>query len=119
MQSKTVNNEYSHDRQPWLAYIQSGPLHGGSAFDIKMIITKPETRTNGSETRWWSITAPAEFLRHKTTVRHHYHSEDDEFPVVLYYNENHRMTEFNIGNPVVEEAGCSIRRRSPGDCSAV
>jgi len=43
MQSKTVNNEYSHDRQPWLAYIQSGPLHGGSAFDIKMIITKPET----------------------------------------------------------------------------
>ncbi|WP_017547847.1 aminodeoxychorismate synthase component I [Salinicoccus carnicancri] len=51
------------------------------------------------------IIAPAEFLRHKTTVRHHYDSVDDEFPIVLYYNENHRITEFNIGSLVVEEAG--------------
>ena len=70
------------------------------------------------------IIAPAEFIRHKTTVRHHYNSADDEFPIVLYYNEHHRITEFNIGSLVVEEAGsfhtpplsegllCGVMRRS-------
>lgn len=51
------------------------------------------------------IRAPREFLENKTTVRHHYHSADNEFSIVLYYNEYHRVTEFNIGNLVVEEAG--------------
>ncbi|AKG73183.1 aminodeoxychorismate synthase component I [Salinicoccus halodurans] len=51
------------------------------------------------------IRAPRTFLENKTTVRHHYHSTDDEFGIVLYYNEYHRVTEFNIGNLIVEEAG--------------
>ncbi|WP_411843472.1 aminodeoxychorismate synthase component I [Salinicoccus sp. HZC-1] len=51
------------------------------------------------------IKAPAVFLENKTTVRHQYHSTDNEFSIVLYYNEYHRVTEFNIGNLVVEEAG--------------
>lgn len=49
------------------------------------------------------IQAPAAFLSNKTTVRHHYHSDNNEFSIVLYYNEYHQLTEFNIGNLVIEE----------------
>ncbi len=44
-------------------------------------------------------------MRNKTTVRHHYHGVGDDFPIVLYYNEYQQLTEFNIGNLVVEEDG--------------
>lgn len=52
-----------------------------------------------------AIKAPPMFLANKTTVRHHYHSVSDDFPIVLYYNEYQQLTEFNIGNLVVEEDG--------------
>ncbi|WP_051683072.1 chorismate-binding protein [Salinicoccus luteus] len=51
------------------------------------------------------INASPMFLTNKTTVRHHYHSVSDDFPIVLYYNEYQQLTEFNIGNLVVEEDG--------------
>ncbi|GGA60326.1 aminodeoxychorismate synthase, component I [Salinicoccus roseus] len=52
-----------------------------------------------------AIKAPPMFLTNKTTVRHHYHGVGDDFPIVLYYNEYQQLTEFNIGNLVVEEDG--------------
>ncbi len=52
-----------------------------------------------------AIKAPPMFLTNKTTVRHHYHGVGDDFPIILYYNEYQQLTEFNIGNLVVEEDG--------------
>lgn len=50
------------------------------------------------------IRAASRFLSHKTTVRHHYQLID-ELALNLYYNRNNELTEFNIGNLVIKEAG--------------
>lgn len=52
-----------------------------------------------------AMCAPMDFTSHKTTVRHHYNSESNACDLVLYYNDSLDVTEFNIGNLVVEEAG--------------
>lgn len=49
--------------------------------------------------------APEDFTSHKTTVRHQYNSESNDCDLVLYYNDSLDVTEFNIGNLVVEENG--------------
>lgn len=46
-----------------------------------------------------------EFIENKTTVRYHYKIPDDDFNIILYYNEKRQLTEFNIGNLVIEEEG--------------
>lgn len=51
------------------------------------------------------IHAAPEFIENKTTVRYHYKIPDDEFNIVLYYNEHQQLTEFNIGNVVIPENG--------------
>lgn len=51
------------------------------------------------------ICSPKLFLEHKTTVRHQYQLPDDDFNVVLYYNDRQQLTEFNIGNLVIESEG--------------
>ncbi|MHC0553135.1 aminotransferase class IV [Salinicoccus sp. CNSTN-B1] len=50
-----------------------------------------------------AIDSPAEFLSNKTSIRHHYEGVSNEFPLVLYYNKRHQITEFNLGNLVVME----------------
>src|SRR5699024_93170 len=42
-----------------------------------------------------------DFLRHKTSIRYQYFGLADDTPLILYYNNNHMITEFNIGNVVV------------------
>lgn len=42
------------------------------------------------------------FLKHKTTIRHHYQLID-ETALNLYYNRNNELSEFNIGNLVIKE----------------
>lgn len=49
------------------------------------------------------IKAPPEFIENKTTVRYHYKMPNDDFNIVLYYNEQQQLTEFNIGNIVISE----------------
>lgn len=51
------------------------------------------------------VQAAPEFLSHKTTVRHHYINESSESDLVLYYNDKEVLTEFDIGNLVIEEDG--------------
>lgn len=50
------------------------------------------------------INGAQEYLEHKTTVRYHYHLID-EYALNLYYNRNNELTEFNIGNIVINEGG--------------
>lgn len=47
----------------------------------------------------------ADFIGNKTTVRHHYAGKTNDSDVVLYYNDDLDITEFNIGSIVVMEAG--------------
>lgn len=49
------------------------------------------------------INAPPEFIENKTTVRYHYKIPNNDFDIVLYYNEHQQLTEFNIGNIVISE----------------
>lgn len=51
------------------------------------------------------IEGPDDFLRHKTTIRYQYFGSTDDTPLILYYNNNHMITEFNIGNVVVYQNG--------------
>ena len=46
-----------------------------------------------------------DFLRHKTSIRYQYFGLADDTPLILYYNNNHMITEFNIGNVVVYQNG--------------
>lgn len=46
-----------------------------------------------------------DFIVHKTTVRHHYSGKTNDSDVVLYYNDNLDITEFDIGSIVIKEAG--------------
>ncbi len=46
---------------------------------------------------------PLKFIENKTTVRYHYKIPNNDFNIVLYYNEHQQLTEFNIGNIVVSE----------------
>lgn len=45
----------------------------------------------------------SEFLEYKTTVRSQYVTTT--YPFALYYDRKNRITEFNIGNVVIKEAG--------------
>ena len=49
------------------------------------------------------IQAARDFLSNKTSIRHHYIVESSESELVLYYNDEEVLTEFNIGNLVIEE----------------
>ena len=49
------------------------------------------------------ISAPPEFIENKTTVRYHYKIPNNDFNIVLYYNGQQQLTEFNIGNVVISE----------------
>ena len=51
------------------------------------------------------IQGAPDFIVHKTTVRHQYHGKTNDSDVVLYYNDNLDITEFNIGSIVIKEAG--------------
>lgn len=51
------------------------------------------------------LSGAPEFIENKTTVRYHYTIPDDDFKIVLYYNEKRQLTEFNIGNLVIQEDG--------------
>lgn len=51
------------------------------------------------------IEGSSDFLKYKTTVRYHYFGSTDDRPLVLYYNNKHMITEFNIGNVVVYQNG--------------
>lgn len=51
------------------------------------------------------IYGPLDFFEHKTSVRYHYKRYDDDFSIVLYYNDKRQLTEFNIGNLVIYENG--------------
>lgn len=51
------------------------------------------------------ILGAPDFIVHKTTVRHQYSGKTNDSDVVLYYNDNLDITEFNIGNIVIKEAG--------------
>lgn len=51
------------------------------------------------------IRGARDFIVHKTTVRHQYISKRNDSDVVLYYNDNLDITEFNIGNIVIKEQG--------------
>ena len=51
------------------------------------------------------IQGAPDFIAHKTTVRHQYGGKRNDSDVVLYYNDNLDITEFNIGSIVIEEAG--------------
>ena len=51
------------------------------------------------------ILAPPKFIENKTTVRYHYKIPNNDFNIVLYYNEQQQLTEFNIGNVVISENG--------------
>lgn len=64
------------DNQPMTAELASAPLYG----------------------------AP-DFIAHKTTVRHQYNGKTNDSDVVLYYNDNLDITEFNIGSIVIKERG--------------
>lgn len=44
-----------------------------------------------------------DFIAHKTTVRHQYGGKTNDSDVVLYYNDNLDITEFNIGSIVIKE----------------
>ncbi|CAM4257679.1 aminodeoxychorismate synthase component I [Lacicoccus alkaliphilus] len=46
-----------------------------------------------------------EFIENKTTVRYHYKIPNNDFKIILYYNEDQQLTEFNIGNLVIMEDG--------------
>lgn len=46
-----------------------------------------------------------DFIVHKTTVRHQYSGKTNDSDVVLYYNDNLDITEFDIGSIVIKEAG--------------
>lgn len=46
-----------------------------------------------------------EFIENKTTVRYHYKTPNNDFKIILYYNEEQQLTEFNIGNLVIMEDG--------------
>lgn len=51
------------------------------------------------------ILGAPDFIAHKTTVRHQYSGKRNDSDVILYYNDNLEITEFNIGNIVIKEAG--------------
>ncbi|MGO1922816.1 MAG: aminodeoxychorismate synthase component I [Jeotgalicoccus sp.] len=51
------------------------------------------------------ILGAQDFIVHKTTVRHQYGGKRNDSDVVLYYNDNLDITEFNIGSIVIKEAG--------------
>lgn len=51
------------------------------------------------------IQGAPDFIVHKTTVRHQYSGKTNDSDVVLYYNDNLDITEFNIGSIVIKEAG--------------
>lgn len=51
------------------------------------------------------IQGAPDFIAHKTTVRHQYRGKTNDSEVILYYNDNLDITEFNIGSIVVKEAG--------------
>src|SRR5699024_11368752 len=51
------------------------------------------------------ISAPPEFIENKTTVGYHYKIPNNDFNIVLYYNGQQQLTDFNIGNVVISENG--------------
>lgn len=115
--AKTFSWEMPDFKKTVLSYIEeNGPVLSKGVFKMRAVADSggrvsithtPAEQIESAKAKLAEkeIRAPRAFLENKTTVRYHYHSADDEFGIVLYYNEYQRVTEFNIGNLVVEEAG--------------
>ncbi len=101
-------------KEALVSYLRHHALPEGTVFKVRALIddsgeasfTHEEMGPTGrmqAKIHNDAIDSPAEFLSNKTSIRHHYEGVSNEFPLVLYYNKRHQITEFNLGNLVVME----------------
>lgn len=97
-------------------YIKAQELHTGiyklrltlapnGAVSLSHAALEPENKAMTATLSDGPIRGPRDFIVYKTTVRHQYDSKRNDSDVVLYYNDNLDITEFNIGNIVIKEQG--------------